>query len=262
MAKFRESEPVDEKDKHHNVQPRESLTILKKCGYAQGLCQLLCSNPDSGINGDKADIKRRQKKFGKHKIQVPVIDSFYTLAARQFEDPSVIMLIWGATFYLIISLFNKRPLAFVESLTIYTGLILACMISAICDWIKEKQFLELRKEINRDEITVHRGEYGNTVSIPIKKLVVGDVIELNQGDRVPADCILIEEMNITVDQSLYSTNKKNVTFVEKEQSQMYQDENGEWFDNHLDNPDPFMLTNSKIMTGEGKAVVCAVGRNT
>lgn len=29
--------------------------------------------------------------------------------------------------------------------------------------------------------------------------MVGDIVDINQGDRVPADCILIEEMNITVD---------------------------------------------------------------
>ena len=32
---------------------------------------------------------------------------------------------------------------------------------------------------------------------------IGDIVDINQGDRVPADCILIEEMNITVDQSMY-----------------------------------------------------------
>lgn len=33
-------------------------------------------------------------------------------------------------------------------------------------------------------------------------------------------------------------------------------------DNHKKNPDPFLFTGSMIMTGTGKAVVCAVGKNT
>jgi len=126
------------------------------------------------------------------------------------------MLIWGATFYLVIATFNKRPLSFVESLTIFSGLILACLISAICDWIKENQFLELRKEINLLKVNVYRGSFGTTKRIPIKKLVVGDIIEIKQGDRVPADCILIEEMNITVDQSLYDPTNQKAVCVEKE----------------------------------------------
>jgi P-type E1-E2 ATPase len=48
-------------------------------------------------------------------------------------------------------------------------------------------------------VTVYRGAYGTVTSIPIRELVVGDVVDINQGDRVPADCILLEEMNITVD---------------------------------------------------------------
>jgi magnesium-transporting ATPase (P-type) len=51
--------------------------------------------------------------------------------------------------------------------------------------------------------------------------------------------------------------------VSKETSEVYQqmEENDEP-NNHKDNPDPFLFTNAKIMTGHGKAVVCAVGDNT
>lgn len=33
------------------------------------------------------------------------------------------------------------------------------------------------------------------------ELVVGDIIALEAGDRVPADCILVEEQDMFVDQS-------------------------------------------------------------
>ena len=33
-------------------------------------------------------------------------------------------------------------------------------------------------------------------------------------------------------------------------------------DNHKQHPDPFLLSDSKIMTGQGKAIVCSVGKNT
>jgi magnesium-transporting ATPase (P-type) len=33
-------------------------------------------------------------------------------------------------------------------------------------------------------------------------------------------------------------------------------------DNHRMNPDPFLFSNSKVMTGQGKALVCQVGENT
>lgn len=34
----------------------------------------------------------------------------------------------------------------------------------------------------------------------MRDLVVGDIILLEGGDKVPADCVLIEEMDMTVDQ--------------------------------------------------------------
>lgn len=48
-------------------------------------------------------------------------------------------------------------------------------------------------------------------------------------------------------------------YVEKELS-VQRTDYGE--DNHKLNPDPFLLTASKIMSGSGKAVVCSVGKNT
>lgn len=80
--------------------------------------------------------------------------------------------------------------------------------------------------------------------MPIRDLVVGDLIHVSQGDRVPADCILVEEVNIVVDETLYDKRKYN---VEKETSE-------EWPtltepDNHKLNVDPFLFCDSKVRTG-------------
>lgn len=80
---------------------------------------------------------------------------------------------------------------------------LGCLIAGFCDYVKESQFLTLKDEINNQYVTVYRGAFGTVQSIPVRDLVVGDIVDINQGDRVPADCILIEEMNITIDQSMY-----------------------------------------------------------
>jgi len=127
---------------------RVSLNILRDCGYNFGLCRLLNSNQDTGIIGNREDIERRQETFGKHSIALPKISTFWTLLCRNFEDINVIFLIWAATLYLTFSLFSNGGTAYVESLTIYSGLLFATLIAAICDYIKERQFLKLRDEIN------------------------------------------------------------------------------------------------------------------
>lgn len=78
---------------------------------------------------------------------------------------------------------------------------------------------------------------------------------LEAGDRVPADCFLIEEMDMFVDQSEYALESSQDTLVEKQCSSQdpSKDES---------NPDPILLANSIVMQGSGKAVVLCVGKRT
>ena len=75
----------------------------------------------------------------------------------------------------------------------------ASLLSAACDYVKESQLLGLKDEINNQTVTVYRGTHGTAISVPIKEMVVGDVVQLNAGDRVPADCIILDEINLSVD---------------------------------------------------------------
>ena len=124
-------------------------------------------------------------------------------------------------------------------------------------------------EINNQKVIVQRGTRGNCTAIPIRELVVGDIVNLNQGDRVPADCILIDEMMMKVDQSIYFSPderkdqvmcSKSISIYERKDPQP--DGNISYEDDHLTNPDPFLFSDSKIMAGHGKALVCQVGENT
>lgn len=132
-------------------------------------------------------------------------------------------MIWAATVYLAFSVFSSSATAYIESLTIYTGLLFAALISGLCDWIKERQYLSLKDEVNNATVTVYRGAFGTCVSIKVKDIVVGDIVDIDQGCRVPADCILIEEMNIMVDQSMYFAGQ---TEVPKETSDKYEEFDG------------------------------------
>jgi magnesium-transporting ATPase (P-type) len=92
-------------------------------------------------------------------------------------------------------------------------------------------------------------------------VVVGDIILVETGMRIPADCILTEGMDVTVDEAPYFEDRETInlkTLSTKEQ--IYVPELDLTYDNnHTRNPDPFLLTDSLVMTGSGRAVVCAVG---
>jgi len=102
---------------------------------------------------------------------------------------------------------------------------------------------------------VIRGHSGASTQIKSDQLVVGDIVVLEAGDRVPADCVLIEEMDMFVDQSeaqLGYNDQEDQNNAEKQCS------DGK---NHLDNPDMILYADSLVMRGAGKAVVMAVGKN-
>jgi P-type E1-E2 ATPase len=63
--------------------------------------------------------------------------------------------------------------------------------------------------VNNQAVIVYRGAYGTAASVPIHDLVVGDVLQISSGDRVPADCIILEEINLIVNQTIYRKTESN-----------------------------------------------------
>jgi magnesium-transporting ATPase (P-type) len=72
----------------------------------------------------------------------------------------------------------------------------------------------------------------------------------------------MDENDLVVDESIYG---RGIDVVKEESRILYpqnQNQGYEEEDNHKQNPDPFLFTDSKVMKGYGKAVVVCVGENT
>jgi len=52
--------------------------------------------------------------------------------------------------------------------------------------------------IKEEDVAVIRGKQGSTNSISVWDLVVGDVIILEAGSKIPADCLLLEASELEV----------------------------------------------------------------
>jgi P-type E1-E2 ATPase len=70
--------------------------------------------------------------------------------------------------------------------------------------MKDKQFVKLQASLKDEDVVVIRGKYGAMQSVNIYDLVVGDIIILETGMRIPADCILFESTDLSVDESFYN----------------------------------------------------------
>ena len=98
--------------------------------------------------------------------------------------------------------------------------------------------------------TVFRGSEGLTQTLAVSDLVVGDVIEISQGMRIPADCILLEGIDISCDEAAMTGEPDHM------------EKTAITHENFDSNPDPFMLGKTLVCNGYGKALVCCVGTNT
>lgn len=67
-----------------------------------------------------------------------------------------------------------------------------------------------------EKCAVYRGGDGLTQTVDISELVVGDIIKIEQGMKIPADCLLLDGIDIACDESAMTgepdqMEKSNVT---------------------------------------------------
>ena len=111
----------------------------------------------------------------------------------------------------------------------------------------------MKKELLSEEVSVVRGQYGLSQPCEVADLVVGDVVLVETGMRVPADCLLLDGMDITCDETIYNEDRECIVTKSISKGEEHHREN---------NPDPFLLAHSLVLTGKGRALVCAVGEHT
>ena len=85
-----------------------------------------------------------------------------------------------------------------EAISVIVMTLFLIAVTAFADLIKDKKFVELQSYIKDEVVPVIRGKQGSTNSISVWDLVVGDVIILEAGSLVPADCLLLESVDLTV----------------------------------------------------------------
>ena len=89
--------------------------------------------------------------------------------------------------------------------------------------------------------------------IPVENLVPGDVVLLSEGDKISADCRLVEQAELQVDQSTLTGESRPVN---KTRELIFQEGI-----THTEIPN-IVFAGTNVVSGTGKAVVFATGMNT
>ena len=138
------------------------------------------------------EAAERLKKDGENVLEEGKKTSAVKIFAGQFRDVMVMILL-GAT---VISVLLGEV---TDAITI----ILIVLINAILGFIQEyrtEHTLEALKSMTAPAAKCYRD--GKLRQIEASKLVVGDVVELEAGDRVPADCVILSSSGFYTDEAV------------------------------------------------------------
>lgn len=121
-----------------------------------------------------------------------------------FGDPLFKILITAFVLSMGISIYEyewhgAEWTTFFEPIGIIVALILATSIAYFLEKKNEKTFQSLNQTNDDTLVKVYRN--GHMCQVPRMDIVVGDIVSLDTGEEIPADCELLEETNLIVNES-------------------------------------------------------------
>lgn len=130
-------------------------------------------------------------------------------------------------------------------------------VAAVNNYQKEKQFMELNSVADeKKKVTVWRN--GEIKEIHQDLVLVGDIVAVNEGMEVPADGVLFESNEVTIDESSMTGETLPVIKYTLEACVRRSSVKGSEVDVHS-NFSPVVMGGTRVLTGEGKMIIIVVG---
>lgn len=167
--------------------------------YNQNLKELikdLNSDVNYGLTEEKVIVSR--EKNGENKLVEKKKKNFFQKLIEQFKDIMIIILIIAAIISFVLACLGSDPMEFIEPALIIFIVFVNAFIGVIQENRAEKA-LDALKNMSSPHARVLRD--GQEKIINTSLLVPGDIIYLEAGDYVPADCRLIESVNLKAEES-------------------------------------------------------------
>lgn len=195
------------------------------------------------------EVKERQKLFGKNILDAKKGKNLLQKFLSQFADFMIIILICAAILSLLVSYMDGKP-DFVDPIIIMMIIILNAFLGVLQETKAEKA-LEALKKMSAPTAHVLRDNKVN--EIPSSDLVPGDIVILETGSFVPADCRLVHAVNLRVEEASLTGESHP---VEKNAGiRLLPDTN-------LADRLNMVMATSTILYGRGVGIVTSTGMNT
>lgn len=149
----------------------------------------------TGLSG--AEAARRLAEQGPNEIASAKPRSVWRIAWEVVKEPMLMLLVAAGSINLVISM--QEPERLQEALLLFVFVFVVIGITFYQER-KTERALDALRDLSSPRALVIRD--GRQVRIAGRDVVRGDIILLAEGDRVPADGVLLDCMNLSVDESL------------------------------------------------------------
>ena len=197
----------------------------------------------------ESDAKERIVKYGKNVIRDKPKESLIVKFFKQFNDFMIIILIIASIVSAVVSFWQGENDYF-DSIIIIAIVVLNALMGVIQEAKAEKSIESLKKMAPPKAKVIRDGESNE---INAEDLVPGDIVLLEAGNYVPADCRILESFNLKVEESSLTGETEPVL---KDENMICKN------DIALGDMANMAFMSSIVVNGHGKAVVTDTGMNT
>ena len=207
----------------------------------------LKTNINIGLSDDEA--QKRFERYGPNNLKEKKKESIFVKFIKQFNDFMIITLIIAAIISAVVSKLNGEA-DYIDSIIIVAIVIFNAIMGLVQEQKAEKS-LEALKKMTAPNAKVRRN--GRVQEIDATLVVPGDIVILEAGNYVPADCRLINSYNLKIEESALTgetiPSLKDSSKILKENTAM----------GDLCN---MVFATTIVVNGHGEAIVVETGMNT
>ena len=210
--------------------------------WALSVAQVLSAlgSEENGLSGKHA--KERVERFGGNELPKDTHARWIPIVVEQFKSPLLLVLVFAGLITLALKEWGDSA--------IILGAVIVNAALGLYQELKAENTLALLESLVRDTTRVKRA--GKLLEIDAREIVPGDIIELRQGSKVPADARVLTENDLHTDESTLTGESLPVhkhTDVLPLQTELAERSN-------------MVYGGTTVVQGFGEAVVTATGAKT
>lgn len=212
----------------------------------------MLDSSENGISEETAED--RISTYGLNEVDYDRAPAWYTQLIKSFINPFILILVAIVVISFAIDVWFAAPgeKDWKTVIVITAMIIVSSLLSFFQEYRSNRAAEKLKGMVTTTAAVLRKGK--KREEIPMSQIVPGDIVYLAAGDMIPADCRVVESIDLFIGQSMLTGESlpvEKMPFAVKD----------------LENKPPIELNNlcfmgTNVVSGSAKVVVIATGSNT